>query len=137
MPARLARPSADIGLVTADLALSLRFYVEVLGFRRAGELELAGVGTMYRLTSSGTTIKVIHPITPAEAPKRQPATGLAAETGLRYFTLHVQNLYEVLAECPSVLVEPTDTGGGVRFAMILDPDQVLIELVASPGGTDS
>jgi catechol 2,3-dioxygenase-like lactoylglutathione lyase family enzyme len=126
MPARLRRISADVGIVTKDLAGSLRFYTEVLGFRQAGKLEISGLGTMYRLVSEGTAIKIIDPAGPVPR-QAGPATRITSDTGLRYFTLHVENLDEVIPLCPSVLSGPTD-GGGVRFALVLDPDQVIVEL---------
>lgn len=136
MPARLRRISADIGIVTSDLARSLRFYTEVLGFRRAGEVEIHGLGTMYRLESEGTAIKVIDSAAPGLPRQFEPAAGLTLATGLRYFTLHVENLDEVLALCPSVLVKPAG-GDGVRFALVLDPDRVVVELAERPGHGDA
>jgi catechol 2,3-dioxygenase-like lactoylglutathione lyase family enzyme len=132
MPARLRRISADIGIVTSDLARSLQFYIEVLGFRHAGKIEIRGVGTMYRLESEGTAIKVIDSAAPGLPRQLEPAAGLTLATGLRYFTLHVENLDEVVALCSSVLVGPTG-GDGMRFAMVLDPDRVVVELAERPG----
>jgi catechol 2,3-dioxygenase-like lactoylglutathione lyase family enzyme len=133
MVARLRRESADIGIVTNALSRSLAFYSDVLGFQPAGHVDIPGLGAMYRLESPGTKIKIIDSsAAQGLAENVEPAAGLTLATGLRYFTLHIENLDEVVARCRNfgsgILSEPVAAAPGVRFAMVLDPDRVVIEL---------
>lgn len=124
--------SAAIGIVTNTLSRSLAFYADVLGFLPAGHVEIDGVGTMYRMRSQAIEIKIIDSSSPGLGPNVEPASGLTLASGIRFFTLQVDNLDLVVAGCrdfgAEILSEAAVAGPGIRFAMVLDPDRVVIEL---------
>jgi predicted enzyme related to lactoylglutathione lyase len=124
---------AEIGLVSADGALA-DFYAEVFEIERLETMD-SGVGTVHRLDLPGALLKVM-------VPKRDPdpapeAKAFFSFTGLRYLTFYVGGLDGILeraaARGGTVGHGPTDVGGGVRIAVLSDPDGNAIEMVELPG----
>lgn len=131
MTARLGKPQIDVGMVTADLDGALRFYRDILGFTEAGEVDLPGICHIRRLQCGETVFRIV---VPANAPERQAHAGAYdAETGLRYLTLTVTNLEEVVAAVKAagypVPFPPRQLRPGTVSAQIADGQGVTIELM--------
>lgn len=131
MPANIIKDSIDLGLVTKDAQPLLAFYRDTLGLELESELPLPGGGKMTRLLCGTTVLKiVVH----GKDPKATaPPGGMRGATGLRYFTISVDNLVEATEECEAagykVAVAPMEARPGVTISMIEDPDGNWVELL--------
>jgi glyoxylase I family protein len=138
MPASLDpnKSGVDIGIVIRDSERTKRFYGEVLGLKHVADMAMPGGvgsagGVMHRYACGGTTLKFVRHNDVPEA--SNPSGGLGTATGLRYLTIWVTNMDELLAECRSagenILVEARVIRPGVRVAFVEDPDGVWVELL--------
>lgn len=140
---------SHLGICVADLARSLRFYREGLGFREVSALELAGEpaatllglpGVSLRacyLERDGARIELLH----------YPAPGVLGDGGVRpmnargltHLSFRVERLDDVLARLAAlggtVLAGSRIGGerGPVKAVFVGDPDGTRIELVEAPG----
>lgn len=130
MPATLASDHFDAGIVTNDRAGALAFWHELLGFPIDGEVSFPGL-TIVRLKVGAAILRLCIPDARVE---REAATGsFDGETGLRYLTIAVRNLDEVVAEVAAagypVPYPPRESRPGHRVAQIQDGQGVTVELV--------
>jgi catechol 2,3-dioxygenase-like lactoylglutathione lyase family enzyme len=137
-----------IGIGVTDLARSLRFYRDLLGFRWEHELEVAGEpsDTLLRLRGvelkavylqrDGVRIELLHFTSPpVPAPRPRPMH----EPGLTHLSFRVADMDATLAALRAAgerVLEETvirfpEFGSAAGF--IVDPDGQLIELVQAPG----
>ena len=64
----LGKTSIDLGIVTTNGEAMLAFYRDVIGLKVQGQMAMPGGGTMHRLLSGESLIKlVVVPHTPASA----------------------------------------------------------------------
>lgn len=135
MPARIAKPVLDVGMVTDDGKAALAFFRDLLGFTEAGEVPFPGIGTVRRLSCGDTTFRILELEKPA--PSRASTAAFTDQTGLRYLTLHVSNLDELVAEAVQAgypnPVPPRVLRPGVRVAQITDGRGITVELMQSEG----
>jgi catechol 2,3-dioxygenase-like lactoylglutathione lyase family enzyme len=129
--ARLQKASLDAGIVTRDIDAASRFYGGVLGLPLAGEIAIPGVGTIRRYAVGDSTLRLYRP---EQLPAQADAGGdFAACTGIRYLTLYVANIEEVLSAVDAagfrVSVPLRDLRPGVRVAQVLDADGNAVELM--------
>ena len=132
MVMKLTSPGIDLGIVVNDLDKSLDFYRGLLGLHHEGTNPVPGVGTMHRLWAAESMIKLVG----LDASSAQPAIagGLrAGAQGLRYFTFSVVDLDELMAELEAndvpVVRAITEMSGGVRIAIVEDPDGNHVEFL--------
>jgi catechol 2,3-dioxygenase-like lactoylglutathione lyase family enzyme len=131
MTARLTEKGLSLGIITRDHDAMIAFYgvllalphLRVLETERS-TIEFFGVG------SSALKLVRYH-----STPSLSQISGEPGDaTGLRYFTIRVTNLDEILTECDVAGVtvrwgkRPLPDGHGC-FAMVVDPDGNLLELV--------
>jgi lactoylglutathione lyase len=142
MAAVINNTAIEIGIVVRDPEKALTFYRDVLGLPYLGDLEFSGTH-MWRFGAGGSVVKLLaHDTTPAAS---NPPGDVTA-TGLRYLSLFVGNIAELVAECEAhgctVAIPVTEFRPGARFAFIEDPEGNRIELLdvaaldAEPGGID-
>jgi predicted enzyme related to lactoylglutathione lyase len=119
----------DVGLVSTDEAL-VDFYADVFELERLPPVT-AGPGVVHRLRAPGMVLKVMVPKRPPAA--AEPVRTFFAVTGLRYLTLAVTDLDGVIDRAAprggNVQHGPVEVGGGVRIAVLADPDGNAVELV--------
>jgi predicted enzyme related to lactoylglutathione lyase len=89
---------------------------------------------MWRFAAGGSVVKLLEQVpTPAEA---NPAGDIPA-TGLRYLSLFVSNLDELVAECEAygcvIALPVTEFQPGAKFAFVEDPEGNRIELLDVAG----
>ena len=132
MTMKLASPGIDLGIVVSDLDRSLHFYRGLLGLHHEGSNPIPGGGLMHRLWAAESMIKLVLP----EPAPEQPviAGGLrAGAQGLRYFTFSVVELDELMADLVAngvpVIRGVTEMAGGVRIAIVEDPDGNHVEFL--------
>ena len=132
MGVALTKQAIDLGIVITDSERSLAFYRDLLGLEHVADtpMPIAGGGTMHRLNCGDSLIKLVKLNT---GPTGDGSGGIPAATGMRYFTMFVSNLEEMVAACEaegvSVPIPITEVRPGVTIAMVHDPDNNLVEFV--------
>ncbi len=132
MVVKLAKSAIDLGIVIGDSERSLAFYRDLLGLEHVMDspMPIGGGGTMHRLQCGDTTIKLVALTTTPPAPV---PGGIPASQGLRYLTLIVNNLEEIVSACEAadvpVAVPISEVRPGVRIAIVEDPDRNWVEFV--------
>jgi len=131
MPLSITKDSIDIGLVTGNIDAMTTFYRDTLGLEIEAVLDMPGGMTMTRLVCGTTIIKLVTlPSTPQPA---NPPGGIAGGTGIRYFTISVDNLAAAVDECSAagcnIPVPIRESRPGVNIAMVEDPDGNWVELL--------
>ncbi len=132
MGVQLAKSAIDLGIVISNSERSLAFYRDLLGFEHVADIPmpLGGGGTMHRLNCGDTLIKLVKF---DDNPERAGSGGITGATGLRYFTMIVSNLAEIMAACEAagapVAVPITEVRPGVTIGMVEDPDGNWVEFV--------
>ena len=131
MAVQLSKPQIDVGMIATDIEHALRFYRDLLGFVEVGEVDLPGICHIRRLQCGETIFRIV---VPATLPEQQAHTGAYdAETGLRYLTLTVTNLAEIVASAQAagypVPFPPKELRPGVMSAQIADGQGVTVELM--------
>jgi len=129
-----------IGHCVTDLAVSRRFYEELLGFTHQRDLQVpdaptskllrvpepVGMTAVY-LERDGFILELLHFDRPGNAPRRErPFT----EPGLTHLSFSVDDVGATctrVADLGGEVLEDTDLGG--LAVMIRDPDGQLIELL--------
>jgi len=135
MPVELTKQALDVGLVTTDARKSLEFYRDLLGFAEDGEVQFPGLGVVKRLRCGQSIFRILVLEQPPAA--RASIDGFAAQTGLRYITLTVANLQEVVDAVAGagfpVPVPPRPLRPGVTVAQIEDGQGTAVELMQLDG----
>jgi catechol 2,3-dioxygenase-like lactoylglutathione lyase family enzyme len=141
-----------INIVVTDLARSLRFYCEVLGFSPTHEAQLEGEWIERIVGLHGVKARAVFIVEPAGEPRIEllcyaaPPGSASGENsrantvGLRHLALRVDDLPATVAKLRAAGVklfsDPVRVPGGiVKFAAgektlvyFLDPDGVILEL---------
>lgn len=135
MALELQKPALDAGIVTRDIEAASRFYAGVLGLPLAGEIAMPGIGRIRRYAVGESTLRLFQP---EQAPAAESSrAGFASQTGIRYLTLAVANLEEVVATVRDagypVPVPPRELRPGVRVAQVEDGEGNTLELMQQSG----
>jgi catechol 2,3-dioxygenase-like lactoylglutathione lyase family enzyme len=141
-----------INIVVADLARSVKFYTEVLGFRKTHDVVMEGewieriIGlrgvrglvAFVEPPGGGVRIELLQYVAPVGVAR--PENSRANTLGLRHFALRVEDIAvmseRLRAAGVEVFSDPIRVPGGVvKFAAgnktllyFLDPDGVILEL---------
>ncbi len=132
MGVQLAKPSIDLGIVITDSEKALAFYRDLLGYEHVADtpMPIGGGGTMHRLMCGESMIKLVKLET---VPPAGVGGGIVGATGLRYFTMQVTNLSEMMAACQAagvtIAVPESEIRPGVSIGMVEDPDGNWVEFV--------
>ena len=132
MGVKLAKDSIDLGVVIRDSESALRFYRDTLGLEHVMDTPVPGGGTMHRLLCGTTLIKLV--LLPEVPEAANPPGGLFAATGIRYFTITVSNLQDVLDECEAagytIVWKKREARPGVFVGMVEDAEGNWVEFLA-------
>jgi glyoxylase I family protein len=132
----LSRNDLDVGMVAADTAAMLRFYGEAVGLPAAGRIKLPGRGVIHKFVAGTNLVKVFEPATELRA-TTDPAIYPWRRAGLQYWSLHVVALEPLVARLAEHGVAPiggvVDTGIGIRYMMVNDPDGNVVEFIEGDG----
>lgn len=127
------KTSIDLGISIRDSQASLKFYVETLGLEHVMDIPmpLGSGGTMHRLACGSSTLKLskMNVAPGAQNPSGGPGEGF----GIRYFTLWISNLEEMVSKCEAagykVVHSIHEVRPGVRIAIVEDPDGNWVEFL--------
>ncbi len=124
---------AHVALTVSDLTRSLDFYRGLLGFRLLGQIDFPDDLGGKVVTQLDTGRGVIELFSYNQPPAPAAAGTSQIQVGLRHLALRVGGL-DLIAEqlmCAGVefTLEPTEAAGGIRHAVLLDPDGITIELI--------
>lgn len=131
---------ADIAIAVEDISRSLSFYVEILGFEPAGQIQIpesdairgqqASTGfTVHMLKFGNQLVKLV------ELKKLAPRPGgmIDAALGYRYITVGVKSVKEEYKNLRRLgvnfLSEPLTPRAGLSLVFLADPDGNYIELI--------
>jgi len=132
---KITGSAADIGVYTRDIDAMLAFYCETLGWKKAGEVTFPGGRVQHRIEIGGSLLKLMQ-FAEGDTPPAAPP-GRMAQTGIRYFTLQVQDLESVARELEgkgvTLVVPPREARPGVWILMVEDPEGNTIELLEQRG----
>ena len=121
----------DIGIVTTNDFEMLHFYQEVLGFDKEIEIPFPGIGVVNKLSYGAGYIKIL--VLESNPSNINPTGDFSTSNGIRYITINLSNLDEILDACKvnniNIINEGIDLRPRVRVALISDPDGNLIELM--------
>lgn len=121
----------DIGIVTTNDFEMLHFYQEVLGFDKEIEIPFPGIGVVNKLSYGAGYIKIL--VLESNPSNINPTGDFSTSNGIRYITINLSNLDEILEACKvnniTIINEGIDLRPGVEVALISDPDGNLIELM--------
>jgi catechol 2,3-dioxygenase-like lactoylglutathione lyase family enzyme len=132
MAANITKAGVDLGIVTTNSDAMLEFYRDVVGleFEATIALEAIGIARMDRLLCKDSVLKLVTPTT--EVPDG-PGAGIEGCTGMRYFTLSVDNIEAAVADCEAAgapVVWPVqESRPGFKIAMVEDPDGNWLEFI--------
>ena len=121
----------DIGIVVRDPEACLPFYRDVLGLELLFDFDLPTGSHMWQLAVGECVVKLVsHTSTPEAA---NPPGGSAGGTGLRYWTMGVDDIDAAIAPCEAagapIPLPVTELMRGIRIAMIEDPEGNVVELL--------
>lgn len=137
-----------IGIGVSELARSLRFYRDLLGFKQEHELRVEGEpsDTLLRLrgvvldavylTRDGVRIELLHFASPPAPARRERVMN---EHGLTHLSFRVEDLEATLAALRAAGERVLDDtiiripAFGAAACFVVDPDGQLVELVQAPG----
>lgn len=131
MAIELTKPSLDVGIVTRDFDRMMAFYRDVLGFPAEEPAVFPGIGTVHRLRVGDSILRLLNPERAAPV-SDLPNEAVHSAAGLRYITLAVREMGEVIEACRrfgvTVARPPKEVRPGVVVATVQDPDGNWIEL---------
>ena len=123
----------DIGMVTRNDIEMLSFYQNVLGLIKDTEIPFPGLGVVNKLSFGSGYIKIL--VLDENPSNTNPTGDFSTSNGIRYITINLSNLDEILDSCKLNDVNIVNSGviirPGVTVAIIQDPDGNLIELMQS------
>tara|TARA_Y100001970_G_scaffold165824_1_gene202775 strand:+ start:9492 stop:9899 length:408 start_codon:yes stop_codon:yes gene_type:complete len=121
----------DIGIVTTNGELLLNFYENILGFDKEIEIPFPGLGAVNKLNYGSGYIKIL--VLENEPSNENPVGDFSTSNGIRYLTINLSNLDEVINVCSknniNIINAGTTIRPGVVVGLIEDPDGNLIELM--------
>jgi catechol 2,3-dioxygenase-like lactoylglutathione lyase family enzyme len=121
----------DVGIVVRDPEKCLPFYRDALGLKLLFDIDLPTGSHMWQFAVGDCVVKLVsHKSTPEEA---NPPGGSAGGTGLRYWTMGVDDIDAAVAQCEAanapIPLPVTQLMRGIRIAMIEDPEGNVVEFL--------
>ena len=121
----------DLGIVVRDIDACLPFYRDVVGLKFLFDFDLPGGSHMWQLACGDSVIKLVtHSPTPDAA---NPPGGSNGGTGLRYWTMKVDDIDAAVATCEAasapIPLPILELMPGIRIAMVEDPEGNVLEFL--------
>lgn len=132
MAVTLTKEALDVGIITNNGEKMLAFYRDVLGFAQEPSIPFPGLGTIHRLVCGNSILRIVA----ADNAVEQVAGGaFASRNGIRYLTINISNLDQVVADCKAfgcaIAVDIRELRPGVRCCQLQDPDGNYVEFICA------
>lgn len=132
MPVKLSKAALDVGLISTNGANMVAFYRDVLGLAQDPDVTIPGYGTIHKFNCGDSVLRIMVPVT---SPEKVAGGAFMSRDGLRYITLNIDNLEEVVKACKAfgcaIPVDIRDLRPGVRCAQVQDPDGNHVEFITT------
>lgn len=132
MPIKPSKRALDVGIISSNGPKMIAFYRDVLGLPQDPDVTIPNYGTIHKFNCGDSVLRVMVPVT---TPENVAGGAFISRNGLRYITMHIDNLDEVVAACKqsgcAVPVDIRDLRPGVRCAQVQDPDGNHIEFMTT------
>jgi predicted enzyme related to lactoylglutathione lyase len=132
MAVTLAKAALDLGIITSNGEQMLAFYHGVLGLAQEPSISFPGLGVIHRLVCGNSILRIVASENPLE---NVSGGAFASRNGIRYLTLNITNLDEVVADCKAfgsnIAVDIRDLRPGVRCCQVQDPDGNYVEFICA------
>lgn len=127
----MSAPHIDLAIVVRDIDRCLPFYRDTLGLPLRHEIPIPGGSHIWELACGDCGVKLVtHKRTPEHA---NPPGGSFGGTGLRYWTMRVDDIDAAVAACQEagapIPLPVLELMPGVRIAMIEDPEGNVVEFL--------
>ena len=130
MMLELAKAGLDIAIVVTNAEQMVTFYRDTLGLTYQRSRETGPGGTMHLLECGDSLLKLLDP--PEHPPNQHSRGGTRAQTGLRYLTIWVHNIEELVERCKAAdchfLVPLRESTGSGRYCQLEDPEGNVVQL---------
>lgn len=132
MAVSLAKQALDVGIITNNGEKMLAFYGEVLGLPQEPAIPFPGLGVINRFKAGDSVLRVVV----VEGDITLISGGeFASKNGIRYITMAITNLDEVVADCKNfgseIVVDIRELRPGVRCCQLKDPDGNFVEFICA------
>lgn len=132
MAIKLAKEALDAGIITSNGEKMLAFYRDVLGLSEEPAIPFPGLGVINRFNIGQSMLRVVV----VDGAIEQVTGGeFASKNGIRYLTINIANLDEVVADCKNfgceIVVDIRELRPGVRCCQLKDPDGNFVEFICA------
>lgn len=131
MPVKLSKAALDVGLISTQGTKMVAFYRDVLGLPQDADVTIPHYGTIHKFNCGQSILRIMVPLA---QPENVAGGAFMSRNGLRYITLNIDNLEEVVSACKAfgcpVPVDIRDLRPGVRCAQVQDPDGNHVEFIS-------
>ena len=132
MAVTLAKEALDVGIITNNGDKMLAFYRDVLGFAQEPSIPFPGLGTIHRLVCGNSILRIVAA---DNAVENVSGGAFASRNGIRYLTINITNLDQVVADCKAfgcnIAVDIRELRPGVRCCQLQDPDGNYVEFICA------
>ncbi len=132
MAISLAKEALDVGIITSNGEKMLAFYRDVLGLAQEPSIPFPGLGTIHRLVCGSSILRIVAS---ENAVENVAGGAFASRNGIRYLTINISNLDQVVADCKAfgcnIAVDIRELRPGVRCCQLQDPDGNYVEFICA------
>lgn len=132
MSVKLSKAALDVGLISTNGGPMVSFYRDILGLSQDPDVTIPHYGTIHKFNCGNSVLRIMVPVT---TPEKVAGGSFMSRDGLRYITLNIDNLDEVIKACKdfgsAVPVDIRDLRPGVRCAQVQDPDGNHVEFITT------
>ncbi len=132
MTMTLSKPAIDVGIISTNGEKMVSFYGGVLGMQQEEDVTIPNYGTIHRFNCGDSILRIM---VPEVAPEDVAGGDFMSRNGIRYMTLNIDNLEDVVNACKdfgcNIAVDIRDLRPGVRCAQIQDPDGNYVEFISA------
>ncbi len=132
MPVKLSKAALDVGLISTQGPKMVAFYRDILGLSQDPDVTIPNYGTIHKFNCGHSILRIMVPVS---TPEKVAGGAFMSRDGLRYITLNIDNLEEVVKACKdfgcAVPVDIRDLRPGVRCAQVQDPDGNHVEFITT------
>src|SRR5690606_12672564 len=96
MPVQLSKAALDVGLISTNGHQMVSFYRDALGLPQEPDVTIPSYGTIHKFNCGDSILRIMVPI---NAPEKVAGGSFMSRDGLRYITLNIDNLEEMVRVC--------------------------------------